>query len=155
MPKDKLQREIDELLDNLDTFVPEERFAQKIKDRNRRERQQERALRRAESGPSPWDRVTRAFSQITLGQIMIAGLVLMIFTWLPFGDLLGEWKGEVGLLGLLLTVVAFVLSIVNRGGPRTTVGGRRIEKRWRGQVIEYSEPSPTAKARGWFRRRGR
>jgi hypothetical protein len=39
-------------------------------------------------------------------------------------------------------------------GSRTTVGGR-VERRWRGQVIEYGEPSPMDRVRDWFRRRGR
>jgi hypothetical protein len=145
-PPDKIQREIEELLDKLDTFVPEERLAEKIKRRRKEQR-------RAEQGPGAFERVTRRLSQISLGQIMLAGLALMIIGWL-FNDALGGWSTWVTLGGLLLTLVAFVLSLMT-GGARTTVGPRQVQKRWRGQIIEYSEPSRMDRIRGWFRRRGR
>jgi len=145
-PPDKIQREIEELLDKLDTFVPEERLAAKIRNR-RKER------RRADTGPGPVERVTRRLSQISLGQLMLAGLALMLIGWL-FDDALGSWGTWVTLAGLALTILAFVLSLMT-GGARTTVGARHVQKRWRGQIIEYSEPSRMDRIKEWFRRRGR
>lgn len=145
-PPDKIQREIEELLDKLDTFVPEERLAAKI--RNRRKEQ-----RRSDRGPSAFERATRRISQISLGQLMLAGVALMLIGWL-FDDALGSWSTWVTLGGLALTVIAFVLSVVT-GGTRTTVGARHVQKRWRGQIIEYSEPSRMDRIKEWFRRRGR
>jgi hypothetical protein len=47
----------------------------------------------------------------------------------------------------LLFFGAFVLSVV---------GGRsRYEKRWRGQVIDLSEPSLGSRLRNWLQRRSR
>jgi hypothetical protein len=145
-PPDKIQREIEELLDKLDTFVPEQRFTDKMR---RRQKEQ----RRAEQGPGFFERATRRFSQISLGQLMLAGLALMLIGWL-FNDALGSWSTWVTLSGLLLTIVAFALSLMT-GGARTTVGARQVQKRWRGQIIEYSEPSRMDRIRDWFRRRGR
>jgi hypothetical protein len=145
-PPDKVQREIEELLDKLDTFVPEERLAEKIR---KRRTQQGRANNR----PGFFERVGRRLSQISLGQLMLAGLALMLIGWL-FDDALGAWSTWVTLGGLLLTVIAFVLSVMS-GGARTTVGARHVQKRWRGQIVEYSEPSRMERIREWFRRRGR
>jgi hypothetical protein len=145
-PPDKIQREIEELLDKLDTFVPEQRFTDKMR---RRQKEQ----RRAEQGPGFFERATRRLSQISLGQLMLAGLALMLIGWL-FNDALGTWSTWVTVGGLLLTIGAFALSVIT-GGARTTVGARHVQKRWRGQIIEYSEPSRMDRIRDWFRRRGR
>ncbi|MEX2225214.1 MAG: hypothetical protein WEB52_02045 [Dehalococcoidia bacterium] len=145
-PPDKVQREIEELLGKLDTFVPEERLAAKI--RNRR-----KDVRREDSGPTFFERAKRRLSQISLGQLMLAGLALMLIGWL-FDDALGAWSTWVTLGGLALTILAFVLSLMT-GGARTTVGARHVQKSWRGQVIEYSEPSRMDRIKEWFRRRGR
>lgn len=144
---DKVQREIEELLEQLDNFVPEERLAQKIRNRRRQKQVVDR------STPTTWERATKRVSRITLGQLMLAGLALLLIGWL-FGDALGSWARWVTLLGLALTLGAFVLSIVNGGGSRATIG-TRVQKRWRGQVIEYGEPSRVDRVRGWFRRKGR
>ena len=145
-PPDKVQREIEELLDKLDTFVPEERLAEKI--RKRRKQQQ-----RVDSGPGFFERATRRVSQVSLGQLMLAGLALMLIGWL-FDDALGSWSRWFMYGGLLLTIAAFAPSVIS-GGTRTTVGARHVQKRWRGQIIEYSEPSRMDRIREWFRRRGR
>src|SRR3546814_5591917 len=68
----------------LDTFVPEERLAEKI--RKRRKQQQ-----RVDSGPGFFERATRRVSQVSLGQLMLAGLALMLIGWL-FDDALGSWS---------------------------------------------------------------
>ena len=155
MPKesDKLQREIEELLDNLDTFVPEDRLAEKIKLKKKQDRQQERAVRAAQRGPTPLDQVWRRVSQITLGHVMIAGIALLLIGVL-FDDALGAWSRWVTIGAIVLTFGAFILSAMNKGtGSKTTLGGKRTQKVWRGQVIEYSEPAPVSGWRNWLRRR--
>lgn len=144
---DRLQREIEEVLGKLDNFVPEERLATKIRHR----RKQKAVADRAQRGPSPVDRLRDRIGRISLGQLMIAGLTLLAVAWL-FGDALGGWRSWVMFTGFGLTVAAFVLSILQGRGSRGTLGGR-VQRRWRGQVIEYGEPSSFDKVRGWFRRR--
>jgi hypothetical protein len=145
-PPDKLQREIEELLDRLDNFVPEERFTAKM--RNRR--------RQPTSRPQPpgWlDRVQKRLERITLGQVLIAGLIILAVSFLFDGPLGGAARW-LTILGLVMTVGAFVLSVIRGGSNQAAVQGR-VQRRWRGQIIEYGEPSRIDRVRGWFRRRGR
>lgn len=139
---DKVQREIEELLDRLDNFVPEDRLASKIQKR-----------RRAETGPGPIERAWKRVSRLSLGQAMLAGLALIVISWI-FRSPLGSFASPVMIVGIVLVIGAFVLSVVNGDSRRTITGGRQ-EKRWRGQVIDYSEPSTASRIRDWFRRRRR
>lgn len=142
---DKVQREIEELLDRLDNFVPEDRLASKIRKRQR-----------AESGPGLIERTWKRVSRVSLGQAMLAGLALIFIAW-ALGSrmgLLGPFTNPLMILGVVLLIGAFVLSVVN-GDSRRTISGGRQEKRWRGQVIDYSEPSTASRIRDWFRRRRR
>jgi hypothetical protein len=137
---DKVQREIEELLDKLDNFVPEERLVSKIRSR-----------RKVESGPGMLERLLARAGRLTLGHLMLTGLALLLvgtFVRAP----LGSFATPVVITGIVLTVCAFFLSIVNRDSRRTLSGGG-TEKRWRGQVIDYSEPSPTSRFREWLRGR--
>jgi len=139
---DKVQREIEELLDRLDNFVPEDRLASKI-----------RKKRRDETGPGLIERGWKRVSRISLGQAMLAGLALILISW-AFRAPLGSFANPVMIAGVVVVIGAFVLSVIN-GDRRRTIAGGRQEKRWRGQVIDYSEPSPTSRIREWFRRRRR
>ena len=144
---DRVQREIEELLDKLDTFVPEERFLAKVKNK-----------RRKEAGPSiftrAWSAVTRPFTKVTLGHVMLAGLALVVATMLV-GDLFGEYRGLFAIAGAVMIIVAFVMSFLGWDARRTIAGGR-VEKRWRGEVISYDErPRGTNKVANWFRSLGR
>ena len=145
MPNDRVQREIEELLGKLDTFVPEERFTTKMKERKR-----ERAVAQR-TGPTLRERITAPFKRITLGHVLIGGLVLFAVSYL-FDDALGDWAVWVTLGGLALAGGAFVLSVLNGGQMRMRDRPGRVQKRWRGEVIEYGEPSPMDRVRGWFRR---
>jgi hypothetical protein len=139
---DKVQREIEELLGKLDNFVPEDRLAQKI-----------RKKRRDEIGPGPIERTWRRISRFSLGQAMLAGLALLLIGTF-FRQALGGWAGPVIVLGIILAGGAFLLSVIN-GDSRRTISGGRPEKRWRGQVIDYSEPSATSRFLDWLRRKRR
>lgn len=139
---DKVQREIEELLDKLDNFVPEDRLASKIRKR-----------RRDETGPGLIERGWKRISRIGLGQAMLTGLALIFISWVLRSPL-GSFASPLMIVGVVLVVGAFVLSVVN-GDSRRTIAGGRQEKRWRGQVIDYSEPSTASRIRDWFRRRRR
>jgi hypothetical protein len=143
--RDKVQQEIEEILDRLDNFVPEERLATKIRNRSRRKAEP--------SGPGLVERISKRFSRVTLGQLMLAGLALLAVAFFFRGPL-GDAANWLLIAGLVLTVGAFVVSIVTGGGTRRTVSGR-VEKRWRGQIIEYSEPTRSNRLVDWFRGRRR
>jgi hypothetical protein len=137
---DKVQREIEELLDKLDNFVPEDRLASKRRHRDREA-----------TGPGLIERSLKRMSHVSLGQAMLVGLALLLL-----GTVFGHQRGSLAtpaiVIGLVLAGGAFLLSVVN-GDSRRTISGGRQEKRWRGQVIDYSEPSTASRIRDWFRRR--
>jgi hypothetical protein len=143
---DKVQREIEELLDRLDNFVPEERLASKIRNRRRRGS--------AEAGPGIVGRAWKRVARISLGQIMLAGMALLLIAIL-FRGALGPFGGPLMILGLVMAAGAFLASAFGGGRHRTVGGGSTVEKRWRGQVIDYSQPSAGDRLMGWFRRRRR
>jgi hypothetical protein len=137
---DKVQREIEELLGKLDNFVPEERLVSKIKNR-----------RKAETGL--FERLLKRVSRITLGHVMLTGLALLLLASFAPGAFAGYARYAL-VLGLLLTAGAFVMSVIGWDSRRTITGGTS-EKRWRGQVIDYSQPSASNRLRDWWRGRRR
>lgn len=139
---DKIRREVEELLDKLDNFVPEERLVAKMRSR-----------KKAAAGPNALERAWRRLSRVSLGHAMLAGIVLLLIGTL-FRHTLGGAATPVIVLGIVLAAGAFVLSVIG-GDSRRTIAGGQPEKRWRGQVIDYSEPTPTSRLREWFRSRRR
>lgn len=135
---DKIKREIEELLGKLDSFVPEERLVSKIRSR-----------RRAEAGPGLIERLLKRVSRVTLGHVLLTGLALLLLASFAPG-LFGGYARSAMILGLLLTGGAFVMSVIG-WDSRRTVTGSTTEKRWRGQVIDYSQPSPANRLRDWLR----
>lgn len=129
-----LEREVEEILRKLDRFVPEEGPLP-------------RARRRMAGAASGVLRAVLArLSRVSLGQVMLASLILVLaaFFFRSASPALARW---IMIGGLILFSTAFVLSLV---------GGRsRYERRWRGQVIDLSEPSLGDRLRNWLQRRGR
>lgn len=131
---DNIEREVEEILRKLDKFVPEEgRLA--------------RARRRAWQATSDLLHTLRVrLSRISPGQVMLASLILVVvaFFFRSASPVLARW---VIIGGLILFFTAFVLPLL---------GGRsRNERRWRGQVIDLSEPSLGSRLRHWLQRRSR
>ena len=128
---DKLEREVEEILEKLDRFVPEEgRLA-----RSRR--------RTAQAIGGFFQPLLARFSRVSLGQLMLASLLLVLVAFFFRGASPGLARWLI-IGGLILFVGAFVLSFL---------GGRsRSERRWRGRVIDLSEPSLATRLRNWFRR---
>ncbi|MHB8375942.1 MAG: hypothetical protein ACYDEB_03190 [Dehalococcoidia bacterium] len=142
--QDRIHREIEELLDKLDNFVPEERLATKIRNKTKRG---------SDDTPGPLRRLMGRMQRVALGQLMLAGFALVLVAYFFSGPLGGASAWLMG-LGLVMAGAAFVLSIARGGGSRTLGGS--VEKRWRGQVIRYSTgPSAADRIRDWFRRRRR
>jgi len=131
---DNIEREVEEILRKLDKFVPEEgRLA--------------RARRRLGQAASDlWHTLLARLSHISLGQVMLASLILVVVAFLfrSASPTLARWA-IIG--GLILFFSVFGLSLL---------GGRsRYERRWRGQVIDLSEPSLGSRLRHWLQRRSR
>src|SRR3989337_897174 len=128
-----MEREVEEILRKLDKFVPEEspviRTRRKV----------------GHAASDSLHAVAARLSRISLGQVMLASLVLVVLAYFfrYANPALARWAI---IAGLILFFTAFVLSLM---------GGRsRYEKRWRGEVMDLSEPSLSTRLRNWFQRRG-
>ena len=135
MPDDKIQREIEDILNRLDNFVPEESVASR--------------MRRHSSGAAAgFVRAMLApLAGISLRQVMLTALILVVvgFIAMRINPLFGRWV-LVG--GVILFLTSFALSFFSRGPAKT-------EKRWRGQPIELHEPSLGDRLRAWLQSRRR
>jgi VIT1/CCC1 family predicted Fe2+/Mn2+ transporter len=131
---DNLEREVEEILRKLDEFVPEEGRLT-------------RARRRVTTAFSDTLRgLLRSLSRISSGQVMLGSLILVVvsFFFRSASPGLARW---LIIAGLILFCTAFVLSLLSRRP--------RYEKRWRGEVIDLSEPGLGSRLRNWLQRRGR
>ncbi len=136
MPDDRIQREIEDILNKLDDFVPEKRPSRRIR---RRSSDAAAAFGRAVLGP---------IARISLSHVMMAALAMIViafFLGMKIQPLFARWAI---LAGLILFGTAFALSFVSRGAPET-------DKRWRGRAIEYREPSLGDRLRAWFKSKRR
>ena len=131
---DNLEREVEEILRKLDKFVPEEGPLARTR----------KSAGQAVSGFL--HAILARLSSVSLGQLMLVSLVLVLVAFFFRGasPALARWL-IIG--GLVLFLTAFVLSLLG--------GSSRYERRWRGQLIDLSEPSLSTRLRNWLQRRGR
>ncbi len=135
MPDDKIQREIEEILNRLDEFVPEERVS-------------ERPRRRPTGAASKFAQaIFSPLARISIRHVMLTGFALIVIGFFaaranPFG----LWML---VAGFILFLTAFAISFVGGGSPP------KVEKRWRGQSIELSEPTLSDRLRAWLQTKRR
>ena len=134
MPDDKIKREIEDILNRLDEFVPEESAASRMR---RRSSGVALAIVRALLAP---------LAAISIRQVMLTALVLIVigFLGMRIHPIFGRWL-LVG--GIILFLTSFALSFVHRGSspPET-------EKRWRGRPMELRAQPPLAeRIRDWLK----
>lgn len=133
-----MEREIDEILRRFEQYAA----------KRRRSGRWRRQVMTWFSQALDW--LSVRLSHISLGQLMIASFLIIcvayFFRWM--NPVLMRW---VIIGGLVLFLTAFVFSL-RRG--RTPI---RYERRWRGQRMDYDQPSFTDRVRAWFdrNRRGR
>ena len=135
MPDDKIQREIEDILNRLDEFVPEESVVSRMR-------------RRSSGGAASFARALLApLARISLRQVLLASLVLVVVGFLAMRvhPLFGRWA-LVG--GLLLFFTSFALSVFSRSSPQT-------ENRWRGRPIDLGTPSLSDRLRAWLQAKRR
>ena len=140
MADDKIQREIEDILNRLDTFLPEESAASKVR-------------RGSSNAASAFFRaLTEPLARISLRQVMLTALVLIVG-----GFIAGKASPDVGrwvlIGGLVLLFGSFAVSFFGRssGAPAT-------EKRWRGQPLvlgPQASPGLGDRLRAWFRAKRR
>ena len=140
MPEDKVQREIEEILNRLDTFLPEESAATKVR-------------RGSSSAASAFFRaLTAPLTHISLRQVMLTALLLIVA-----GFIAGKVWSDVGnwvlIAGLVLLATGFAASFLGRGG-----GAPAAEKRWRGEPLVLRPEGPPGlgdRLRTWLRAKRR
>jgi len=132
---DKLQREIEELLDRLDHFPTRRPIWSRLAE----------GVSGAVRGFASLFRGLR-LPHISLGQILLAGIALIIIGYvLNPGD--ASVTRIVIVVGIVLFLGAFLLSL-----RRSAYGGRAPEKRWRGVPMEMGGPGTGDRLRSWWDR---
>ena len=132
MSDDKIQREIEDILTRLDTFLPDERKPIRFR-------------RRSSFSPGGLFRsVIEPVARISLRQVMLTALILIIvgFFGIRVYPVFGRW---VLIAGVILLLTSFALSFFSRGGPAA-----QTDKRWRGRPMELGEPSLADRLRSWL-----
>ena len=134
MPDERIQREIEEILNRLDEFVPEQRATSRV--------------RRSSDAATAFGRAIMAsLAGISLRQVMLTALALIVLGVLTMRAYpVGAW---VLVAGVILFLTSFALSFFSRGSPP------KVEKRWRGQPMELDEPSLGDRLRAWLQAKRR
>jgi hypothetical protein len=142
MPEDKIQREIEDILNRLDTFLPEESVATRVRKRS------------SGAASTLLRSVLDPLLSISLRQVILASFALILAGFLirySYPDA-GRW---VLIAGVVLLLGSFVVSFFSRSGGRSGSSGPAPEKRWRGQPMVLQSPSLGDRLRTWFRAKGR
>ncbi len=127
---DQLQREIEDLLNKLDEFIPEQKATTRLR---------KRLIDRIGGLKG---RLGSFFSHVSLGHLMVVSLVLIFVAFVFRSSTIGQYSLFVGLGLLAVTIV--ISFVTNRRAP---------EKRWRGQVVDLSQPGPLDRLQSWFKNR--
>lgn len=139
MPDDKIKREIEDILNKLDDFVPDETPADKMR---RRSSGAAASVMRALLAP---------FTRIQIRQVMLTALVIIVVGFLAMR--VHPIFGRYALIaGVILFLTSFALSFFNRSsGPPPPAG----EQRWRGQPIDLNGPTLPNRIKAWLKARRR
>ncbi|HJM88921.1 MAG TPA: hypothetical protein QF624_04740 [Dehalococcoidia bacterium] len=139
MPDDRLEQEINEILDKIEQFPDPE---------SRRARNRKRLLRRLAGAVADQQRaLVRKISRISISQVMIASFVLILGSFL-LGRFLGPARTWMLLAGVILFVSAFAATVFS------TKSGPSGSTYWRGQEINYGATTPPwVRLRRWFANR--
>ena len=131
MPDDKIQREIEDILNRLDAFVPEEGVASRVR-------------RRSSGAAQSFGRTLFApLAGLSIRHVMLTALALILIGFLGGRGYptFGHWAL---IAGVILFFTSIVLSLFNRGSAPAT------EKRWRGQPMDLAEPTFSDRLRAWL-----
>jgi hypothetical protein len=132
MPEDKLQREIEDILNRLDDFVPEEGVTKRVR---RRSSNTAAGFARAFLGP---------LANISLRQVMLTALALTLLSFL-FMRTAPQFAQWMLIAGLILFFTSFALSFFTRGSP-----ARTETRYWRDRPIELDQPTFGDRFRAWW-----
>jgi hypothetical protein len=129
---DRIEREIEEILDKIEKFPEGGRKSRPPRSNNSRQ------VKRPSGNTSKW------LSAVTMRKVMMWALLAVLVAFFMRGIPGGYWL----LIGAIIVfVTAFFLS--TRGGGTSNVP----EKRWRGQPLDLSEPGWPDKFKAWWKSR--
>jgi hypothetical protein len=132
--KDRLEREINEILDKIEQFPTAE---------SRRARARKRALRRAGDAIASRQRaLTRQLGRISISQLILISFLIVLgsFFFRRFNPVLMQWALYAG---IVLFVSSFAILLFSR--PRSS-----SPRYWRGRRIAYRSEPITARVRRWL-----
>ncbi len=132
--KDRLEREINEILDKIEQFPTAE---------SRRARARKRALRRVGDAFASRQRaLTRQLGRISISQLILISFLIVLgsFFFRRFNPLLMQWALYAG---IVLFVSSFAILLFSR--PRSS-----SPRYWRGRRIAYRSEPITARVRRWL-----
>jgi hypothetical protein len=137
---DRLEREINEILDKIEQFPSPEQ---------RRARAARRSLRRFGDGVSSRQRaVVRELSRISPSQLVLLSFLMILGSFVIRGiGPVGMWIMVAGIVLLFASLAVMVFGGGGRSKPRT--------QQWRGRTIEYRSDTLSQRLRRWFRSRKR
>lgn len=142
-PPDRLEREINEILEKIDRFPsPEERRARAAK----------KTFRNAgDSVSGGMHGVVREVSHVSMSQVMLLAFLLILGSFF-FRSLLPFVWPWVMYAGLVLFITSF--AIMAFGGGRGPVPSRE-PRYWRGRQVSYDADSLSQRIRRWWGRQRR
>ena len=143
-PNDRIEREINEILDKIEQFPSPE---------NRRARARKRAFRRAADSVAARQRAALGWiGRFSVSQVMLLSFLLILgsFFFKRFSPALMQW---VLIAGVVLFVSSFALLVF--GGGSRGGGGSPESTYWRGRELNYDTESLGGRVRRWFSRRRR
>ncbi len=127
---DRMQQEIEEILGKYKKFPLREPLWRRIR----------RRLSRWLSSVGRWS--SSHLPRITVGRVMLVGIVLIIAAYFGFG---GKSITQMVLVaGLIIFVAAFIFAL-RRRPPH-------VERRWRGRPLDVREPGIGERLRSWWNR---
>ena len=142
-PSDRLQREIDEILSNIEQFP----------DAAQRKRRAQRrafddALARALARQREW---VRSLGRVSLSQLMLLSFLMILGSFFFRGIVPIAWPW-VMYAGVILFIVSF--GLMTLGGGRNPMAGAPRQY-WRGREMEYRPPSLSQRLSRWWSARRR
>ena len=129
MPEERIQREIEDILNRLDSFLPEESVTTRVR------RGSSSAVTSVLGG------VLAPLALISLRQMMLTAIVLIIAGFIiDRANPVGRW---VLIAGVVLFFAGFVFSFFGRSAATS-------ERRWRGRSLDLQPPTLGDRMRAWL-----
>lgn len=132
MPNEKYEDEIRNILNRMDKFIPEESAAQ-------------RPLQRQPSSPNPWAVWLSGLKRQLYGYNSTSLLVGWVMLALAAGILHKVYQ-PLGVIAAVLSVACLLGAILL---PMLSHRYGRPERRWRGRVIDYQQPTRIRRPFSW------